>query len=181
MRLSMRRVCLIVASLGLGASVSAQGATSPPPVEDSSTPRSDAVDEIIVPGRAPENLRLEIERLELAVYDRFNALNSNDEFDIHCLERAPTGSNITQRTCAPNFVIQAESSAARKMLVDGRSSDANNYNRAEHNLRMEQKSRELTEEMQRVARQDEQLLRDLARLAELKQLQPAEAEPPAAR
>ena len=36
---------------------------------------------------------------------------------------------------------------------------------------MEQKSRKLTEEMQRLAREDEQLLRDLVRLDELKQLQ----------
>jgi hypothetical protein len=35
-------------------------------------------------------------------------------------------------------------------------------------MRMEQKGRELTAEMQRVAREDEQLLRDLVRLDELK-------------
>ena len=39
---------------------------------------------------------------------------------------------------------------------------------------LEQKSRELTAEIQRVAREDEQLLRDLVRLDELKQLQAAE-------
>ena len=38
-------------------------------------------------------------------------------------------------------------------------------------MQMEQKSRELTEEMQRIAREDEQLLRDLVRLDELRQLQ----------
>lgn len=183
----MKTVCWVVAALVLGASAFAQEAAQPPedaaapPQNAASPPPAAAVEEIIVPGRAPENLRVEIERLEVAVYDRFNALNSNDEFDIHCLQRAPTGSNIPLRTCAPNFVIQAESRAARKMLADGRSSDANNYNRAEYTLRMEQKSRELTEEMQRIAREDEQLLRDLARLAELKQLQPAEPEPSAER
>ena len=39
---------------------------------------------------------------------------------------------------------------------------------------MEEKSRELTEEIQRVAREDEQLLRDLVRLDELRQLQSAD-------
>ncbi|HET8699541.1 MAG TPA: hypothetical protein VFO94_18800 [Gammaproteobacteria bacterium] len=178
----MRFWCLLVASFGVGTSVPAQesvppaaGAGSPPP--NAAGPRHDAaVDEIVVPGRAPQNLRLEIERLETAVYDRFNALNSRDDFDIRCFERAPTGSNIPLRTCAPNFVIEAEARAARSMLKDGRGSDANNFNRAELKLSMEQKSRELTEEMQRVAREDEQLLRDLARLAELRQLQPSEAE-----
>ena len=167
----MRRTLCCLVLVGLAASA---------PAEEAAPPRQ-GVDEIVVPGRAPGNLRLEIERLEVAVYDRFNALNSNDEFDIHCLEQAQTGSNIPLRTCAPNFVIRAESRAAKKMLTDGRSSDANNYSRAEHNLLMEQKGRELTEEMQRVARQDEQLLRDLARLAALKQVEPSEPESPAER
>ena len=175
--LAMRLKCLLVVSLGLAASAAAQEAAPPaaaatppaaaaaPPPQNAVEPRDGApIDEVIVPGRAPENLRLEIERLETAVYDRFNALNSNDEFDIHCFERAPTGSNIPQRTCAPNFVIEGEARAARRMLKDGRGSDANNFSRAELKVGMEQKSRELTEEMQRVARSDEQLLRGRLRL-----------------
>jgi hypothetical protein len=136
--------------------------------EVAAAPKDESIDEVIVPGRTPENLRVEIERLEVAVYERFNALNSNDEFDIHCLEQMPTGSNIPVRTCVPNFVIRAESRAARQMLNDGRGGAGNNNNPSEHRMRMEQKSRELTAEMQRVAREDEQLLRDLVRLDELK-------------
>lgn len=148
------------------------GLAAPALAQDVAEPsRSADVEEVIVPGRAPENLRLEIERLEGTVYDRFNALNSDDEFDIHCLMRAPTGSNIPVRTCVPNFVARAESAAGRKMLTDGRSGAGNNNNPAEQRMRMEEKSRALTEEMQRVAREDEQLLRDLVRLDELRQLQ----------
>lgn len=158
----MRTVCL-VSLLCLGAPALSQEAPS--------QPQSAEIEELVVPGRVPENLRLEIERVEAAVYERWNALNSNDEFDIHCSEQAPTGSNLPLRTCAPNFVIRAEARAASRILVDGRSSAANNYNRAELDLLMKQKSRELTEEMQRVAREDERLLRDLVRLDELKQLQ----------
>ena len=160
----MRTLCLVV-SLGLGGSALAQEASSPPSAD---------IEELVVPGRTPENLRVEIERLEVAVYDRFNALNSNDEFDIHCLEQAPTGSNIPLRTCAPNFVIRAESRAATKMLTDGRGGAGNNNNPAEQRAFMEEKSRELTAEIQRVAREDEQLLRDLVRLDELKLLQSAD-------
>jgi hypothetical protein len=152
-----------VALLGLGASAFAQQAVAPLPDAD--------VEEVIVPGRTPENVRIEIERLEVAVYERFNALNSNDEFDIHCFEQARTGSNIPTRTCAPNFVIRAESDSASKLLNDGRGGAGNNNNPSEHLMRMEEKSRELTAEMQRIARADEGLLRDLVRLDELKQLQ----------
>lgn len=150
-----------VAVVGLGAPALAQEAGSPP--------QAAGVEEVIVPGRVPENLRVEIERLETSVYERFNALNSNDEFDIHCLLQAPTGSNIPLRTCAPNFVIRAESTAAKKMLHDGRGGAGNNNNPAEQSMLMQEKSRELTAEMQRVAREDEQLLRDLVRLDELRQ------------
>jgi hypothetical protein len=152
----------------LGASAVGQEAEAPV-----SAPAAD-IDVVVVPGRRPENLRIEIERLEVAVYDRFNALNSSDEFDIHCLEQAPTGSNITLRTCAPNYLIQAEAREATKMMTDGRGSGANNQNKGEFIARMQEKSKELTEEIQRVARQDEQLMRDLARLDSLKQLQESE-------
>lgn len=157
------RALWLVALVGFGTPALAQEVASS---------RQDAdVEEVIVPGRRPANLRVEIERLESAVYDRFNALNSDDDFDIHCFEQAPTGSNIPLRTCAPNFVIEAESDAASKMLVDGRSGAGNNNSPAENTMLMEDKSRKLTEELQRVAREDQTLLRDLMRLDELKQLQ----------
>jgi hypothetical protein len=156
----------LVVLLGLGAPAIAQ--------ETRSLPQGEDVEEVIVPGRRPENLRVEIERLEGAVYERFNALNSDDEFDIHCLKQAPTGSNIPLRTCTPNFVIRAEAASAAGMLTDGRTGAGNNFSRAELTMLMEEKSRKLTEEMQRVAREDERLLRDLVRLDELKQLQSGE-------
>ena len=163
----MRTLCLIVL-LGLVAPALAQEAASPRGATD--------IEELIVPGRTPENLRVEIERLETAVYDRFNVLNSNDEFDIHCLVQAPTGSNIPLRTCAPNFVTRTESVAAKTMVRDGRGGAGNNNNPAEQRMFMQRMSRELTEELQRVAREDEQLLRGLARLEELKQRQASAAE-----
>ena len=135
----------------------------------SSPQAADDVDEVIVPGSRPQNLRVEIERLEQVVYERWNALNSNDEFDIHCLDSEPTGSNITQTRCAPDFAIQAESRAAKNMIDGDRTSGSDRS--ADYLVTMEEKSRQLTEEMQRVAREDEQLLRDLVRLDELRQLQ----------
>jgi hypothetical protein len=162
-----------VVLLALGAPVLAQDTPSPSP--------NAKIDEVIVPGWKPENLRVEIERLEADVYQRFNALNSDDDFDIHCFKQAPTGSNIPLRTCAPKFVIRAESGAARKLLADGRGGAGNNNNPAEHAMRMHEKSRELTAEMQRVARQDERLMRDLVRLDELRQLQSLEQAAPTKR
>ena len=166
----MRTLCLGLLA-GFGASALAQEAASPP---------QDADEEVIVLGVVPENVRVEIERLETAVYEQFNALNSNDEFDIHCLVQARTGTNIPQRTCAPNFVIEAEAYSATKLLRDGRGSSANNATPGGHDTRMEQKSRELAEEMQRIARENERFLRYLARLDELRQMQSSAEEQTAA-
>jgi hypothetical protein len=159
----MRTLCCVVL-LGLGAPALAQEAASAP----------EGIDEVIVPGRAPENLRLEIERTEVAVYERFNALNSTDEFDIVCFDHTPTGSNIPERTCQPNFVIRAQARAAADIVLDVNGGGVAG-NPAEHGARLEQKSRELTAELQRIAREDEQLARNLVRLAELKQLQASES------
>ena len=134
------------------------------------TASADDVDEVIVPGSRPQNLRVEIERLEHVVYERWNALNSNDEFDIHCFKQAPTGSNIPLRRCAPNFVVQAEAQAAQNTMVGARGrADARNAG-ADATI-LEQKSKALTEEIQRLAREDAQLMKDLVRLDELKRQQ----------
>jgi hypothetical protein len=157
----MRALCSVVL-LAIAAPALAQQAVE--------GPQDEKIDEVIVPGRA-EPLYVEIERLENDVYERFNALNGNDDFDIYCRMRPPTGSNIPLRWCAPKFVIDAEGEGTVNSLVDARSGGADARNDAEHRMRMEQKSRDLTAEMQRVAREDEQLLRDLVRLDELRQLQ----------
>ena len=148
------------------------GAGTPALAQDeAAVPQPDeAVEEVIVPGRRPENNRLEIERVEAAVYERFNSLNSTDEFDIVCFQHTPTGSNIPERTCQPNFVIRAQARAASDIVSDVNGSSMAG-NPAEHGARMEEKSRQLTEEMQRIARGDEELLRGLVRLAELRQMQ----------
>jgi hypothetical protein len=156
------RTLSLLAILSLGAPVLAQ--------EPAPTPQAaEGVDEVVVPGRRPQNLRVEIERLERAVYERWNALNSNDEFDIHCLDSEPTGSNITQTRCAPDFVIQAESRAAENSIDSARTNGQSRN--SEYVATMQAKSQQLNEEMQRIARQDEQFLRDLVRLDELRQLQ----------
>ena len=157
----MRTLCFVVL-FGLGAPALAQEAQPP------SQPAANA-DEVVVEGRKPENVYAEIERLEISVYDRFNALNSNDEFDIHCFKQAPTGSNIPLRRCAPNFVVEAEAQAAQNTMVGARGrADARNHG---DTTVLEQKSKALTEEIQRLAREDAQLMRDLVRLDELKRQQ----------
>jgi hypothetical protein len=134
-------------------------------------------EEVIVQGRTPQEVRLEIEKVENAVYERFNALNSDDDFDIVCAEHAPTGSNIPVRSCRPNFVLRAEQRAGGASLSRMQGTAPRSPQNVSAHL--QQKGEELTAEMQRLAREDEQLLRGLARLAELNAM--AAGEPATAR
>jgi hypothetical protein len=130
---------------------------------------SDVTEEIVVRGRAAPQLRIEIERVEDSVYERFNALNSNDEFDILCAIEQPTGSRLTVRGCMPKFALTAEARVATD-IVRGMQGATAGYgtNTQIHLARMSQKGDELLAEMRRLAREDEELLRRLTRLAELK-------------
>jgi hypothetical protein len=161
------KVLRFVALAALAAPVFAQDATPAPQVSGN--------EEVIVHGRAPGELRLEIEQVENAVYARFNELNSTDDFDIHCSEHAPTGSNIPVRSCRANFVLRAEQRAGGASL----SRMQGNAPRSPQNVsaHLQQKGEELMAEMQRLAREDEQLMRGLTRLAELNDLQRASPQP----
>src|SRR6185503_441364 len=160
----MKALC-ILALAACAAPALAQEATPP------AVPATQRPDEVIVSGMRPEQIRAEIERVENAVYERFNALNSNDDFDIHCFEQAPTGSNIPERKCWPNFAARSDQRAAGASL--NRMHGMGGGNSRQERMGLEQKGKELTAEIQRVAREDEQLMRDLTRLSQLKEEQQA--------
>ena len=61
-----------------------------------------APDEIIVRAKALEKLRLEIKRSEEAVFARFNDINSNDLYDIHCYAQKRSMSHIEHTVCMSN-------------------------------------------------------------------------------
>ena len=74
------------------------GAADPP----SGSRERAAPDEIIVRAKALEKLRLEIKHAEQAVYARFNEINSNDLYDIHCYDRNRFLSHIKHEVCLSN-------------------------------------------------------------------------------
>jgi hypothetical protein len=157
----MKALCVVVLA-AVAAPASSQTA-APAPV-----PQIAGADEVIVRGRTGSRLRVEVERVENAVYERFNALNTRDELDIVCMNEAPLGSHMPVRECLPKFALTAERRAAQDVL---RRMQGDSYvgNSQVHFMRMDQKGEELAAEMQRLAREDEQLMRELTRLAELKQ------------
>jgi hypothetical protein len=125
-------------------------------------------DEVVVIGKSPGQLRTEMERAEVAVYDRFNALNSDDQFDIHCRRDVPINSHIaSRRVCQANFARDEEARAAQERLRELQGGGAMN---PQIFLNEEAHKRELLrQEMRRVAAEDEEFRRSLVRFADLKQ------------
>jgi hypothetical protein len=126
------------------------------------------VDEIIVHGRTPPALRVEIERAEDAVFERFNAITSNREFEIHCELEKATGTRIPQRVCAPNFLHQAQERAGRDVVLALQGfSGAQTEEMYAGQASVEYK--QLEGEMKKLASEDPQFFSALQHLVELRE------------
>ncbi|MGB4248145.1 MAG: hypothetical protein WBJ75_10535 [Pseudohongiellaceae bacterium] len=65
-----------------------------------------AEEQIVIEDLTVPQLRAEIEKIQTEFYRVFNTLNDDDEFDIECQKFTPTGSNIPETGCEPNFVSE---------------------------------------------------------------------------
>jgi hypothetical protein len=83
-----------------------------------------ADEEVIVVGQNPAAMRERIRLATDAVYAKFNELNSDDAYDIHCRYRATTGSRMRVRVCESNFWRDAQADAGEEIAraFQGRSS-----------------------------------------------------------
>jgi hypothetical protein len=148
--------------------------TEPPSVED----------QVVVLGEALEELRIRIELAENDVYARFNEINSDDLFDVHCYERAQTGSRIQQRKCLSNAWREADIAIADATVRDMQSAAAGvegadpavlaaptlaaGYSHVPQQYRAKQLRTEgiVVDEMQRLAREDPVLRAAMIRLGQ---------------
>ena len=115
MRRNLARAVVVGA---LGATVALQGVVGAQEGTAITADRPTPTEEIIVLGRKLEELRIRIERAENDVYARFNEINSNDSYDIHCYERAQAGSRIERRTCLSNAARQMDAAIAQATVRD---------------------------------------------------------------
>ena len=78
---------------------------------------AEMMEEVIVRGtKSLFELELELYRAEDALYDLFNSINSNDDFDVHCYREAPIGSRIKQRVCKTNLYRELLAKASQRMM-----------------------------------------------------------------
>ena len=82
----------------------------------------ETLEEIIVYGdKSLHLLREDVIKAEEQVFGVFNSLNSHDEFDIHCIEEARTGTRIKTRSCRPNFVRNITSNPRYSSFIQSES------------------------------------------------------------
>lgn len=75
------------------------------------------MEEVIVFGQKPlVELKLEAYQAEDVLYDLFNSLNTNDDFDVHCEREASVGSHIKTRVCRSNIQRELLRTASQRMM-----------------------------------------------------------------
>jgi hypothetical protein len=117
--ISFRRIpplLLVLCGLALpaGATATEAGVNS-----EGAAPPGESVkelDEVAVTGKKLRVLRREVFKAEDRFYERFNTLNTNDDFDIHCRMDKPTGTIVPQRECRIQFLAEAGAMDAREFL-----------------------------------------------------------------
>jgi hypothetical protein len=85
------------------------------PVQSASRPAPRGDDEIIVYGSISE-LRRQMLVTRDVMFTRFNEINSDDKFDIHCYSEGAERGRIKRERCVPNYQRQLEGGYAQAFL-----------------------------------------------------------------
>jgi len=185
---SCRKTLAAVALFGLSSAVSAVHAQRVPRDTDSEParellPSNEAeatseqatlaagltVEEVVVYGeRSLHSLRQEVYDAEEAFYNTYNAVNTNDEFDISCDTRKRLGSRMLFRVCEARFVKDLNEDLAQAMVRGDPLPPINPI--------MMAKGRLLLADMQTIAREHPAVLQSLMQLADIRKKFDAEHE-----
>jgi len=163
------RVLALAALCGaLGVAGTAMG--QEPPGQTKAGAKSDAAaedarDEIVVLGRINE-LRTEVQRTEEAFYDRFNQINGDHKFDVHCRLEPLINSHIPRRVCASNAWHDVDAKIGAASLREARGELGSSPDSLVTEQAYAQK--ELTDAMRRATAQDPQLQQDIVRFVAAK-------------
>jgi len=103
-------LCLVaICNIANGQEIDTSGA-------EEAAPAASAPDEVVVIGQSLSDLKLRVEAAEVAVFDRFNDINSDDDFDIHCRYRTRYFSHTRERVCESNSWREQDENYAESLL-----------------------------------------------------------------
>ena len=154
----------VIVSCVFATAVSGQASTD----QETAPQVVDSLDEITVYGKKSLHLlREDVIEAELNVFGIYNELNSSDDFDIHCFERARTGTRIKQRFCLPNFARNVSSNSRQFAFI--KSEDASGPYIPDW-AGVNKQQRQLEEEMEALAKQHPELIDALVEYATTKHI-----------
>ena len=112
--------------------------------EDSATPEAQEDDSW--KRKSLRQLRRDYEQAEEGFYDAFNAVNSDDSFDITCKKRKKLGARRSERACQAKFLwdYQEELASASARTMTGAGDTGLG---ADQNARMDRMQNQLRDEM----------------------------------
>jgi len=144
---------LAAAALGFATALCAAIATA--------QPQQARPEEIIVFGFSYGELREQIRLREQAVFTRFNEINSDDKFDIHCTMDPAAGTRILERRCLSNSWREQDRNYAqtflRSVTADGGGGASAAYSPGEARAEQMRMQVLLKEEMRRLSFEDPRL------------------------
>ncbi len=105
-------------SLGMGSAAATTPDVTPP--ADTATTASakpdEPPDEVIVLGKRLSQMRKAVTDADDRFFARYNEINKDHDFDVHCIVEAPVGTLIKRRTCRPVFQEKGDEDYARSLL-----------------------------------------------------------------
>ena len=150
----------ILPSLGLCQSAVDQDAEESP---------TEPIEEIVVYGeKSLGNLRHEVYRTEEKFFAAFNALNEDEEYDVHCFYEVPSFTHIRRHVCRANFIKDA--------TADEYAGWRRGQPTAPAKTVIMQKKRRLGEKMELLAAEHPELLEALNKYTNAKQVLQSEKE-----
>jgi hypothetical protein len=92
--------------------------SAPASTADAPDPKA-PLDEVVVRGKRVQlaEMRRELLQLEDRFYSRYNELNTNNDFDIHCVDEARTGTRFVRRSCRAVYQEEAFHEEAKAALA----------------------------------------------------------------
>ena len=115
--MGLRRFSPLAATLALLAApalTEAQSVAQSEPAAAETAPAQTADEEIVIRGRR-FTFRRELEAAREHVWEVFNEINSDDDFDISCDTSARSGTRMTRRVCRPQYANEATAQAGKDL------------------------------------------------------------------
>lgn len=106
---------------------------------DDETPEQQVEEIVVVGEKSTAQLRREIEIANVLVYETYNELNPDDDYDIECRKEAPIGSQVLRTYCRAR--IYWESRSPREEEADTLPTSRQPSNQAAHNRILQEKMR----------------------------------------